>query len=74
MPIYKYKCEKCNHAFEKIVAVVDRDKVKCEKCKKSPRRLFTKIDVTYKGTGFYATDYKKAASDCKFPMEIKRES
>lgn len=33
MPIYAYRCEKCNHNFEQYVADYDkRDEVKCNMC------------------------------------------
>jgi putative FmdB family regulatory protein len=32
MPIYEYKCEKCNHSFEKLVFISDRKVVVCPKC------------------------------------------
>jgi len=31
MPIYKYKCKKCGHKFEKLV--FGQEKIKCPKCK-----------------------------------------
>lgn len=34
MPIYTFKCVKCNYEFDKIMPFSDFDKkVKCEKCK-----------------------------------------
>jgi putative FmdB family regulatory protein len=32
MPIYEYKCENCNHAFEKLVFTGDDEGVECPKC------------------------------------------
>lgn len=35
MPLYDYKCPKCNHKFEKLVKISDFDKpVNCEGCQK----------------------------------------
>ena len=31
MPIYTYKCIKCENRFEKIVPIAERDNQKCEK-------------------------------------------
>lgn len=32
MPIYQFKCLKCENDFDEIVALVDIDKTKCPKC------------------------------------------
>ncbi len=32
MPIYEYKCEKCNHIFEKLVFTSNNEKIECPKC------------------------------------------
>ena len=32
MPIYEYKCEKCEHIFDEILSVSNRDKPMSEPC------------------------------------------
>ena len=32
MPIYEYKCEKCNHSFERLVFKSDKNVIDCPKC------------------------------------------
>lgn len=32
MPIYEYKCEKCNHLFERLVFKGDKKDINCPKC------------------------------------------
>lgn len=32
MPIYEYKCEKCNHSFERLVFKSDNQDIDCPKC------------------------------------------
>lgn len=32
MPIYEYKCKKCDACFEKLVFAGDRDPVECPEC------------------------------------------
>lgn len=63
MPTYEYECKKCGHHFEKSQNMVDKPISICPKCKKkSLRRLIgAGSGIIFKGSGFYATDYKKAA-------------
>ncbi len=32
MPIYEYKCEKCESCFEKLVFTGDKESVECPEC------------------------------------------
>ncbi len=32
MPIYEYKCEKCESCFEKLVFTGDKEPVECPEC------------------------------------------
>jgi len=32
MPIYEYRCKKCNNNFEKLVSLSKKDKIKCPRC------------------------------------------
>ncbi len=32
MPIYEYRCEKCNSSFEKLVFAGEEGEVKCPEC------------------------------------------
>lgn len=34
MPIYEYKCETCNHSFEKLVFKGDDETIACPECGK----------------------------------------
>lgn len=33
MPIYEYKCEQCDHCFEKLVFAGDEGNVECPQCR-----------------------------------------
>ncbi|MBU2540945.1 MAG: zinc ribbon domain-containing protein [Candidatus Omnitrophica bacterium] len=61
MPTYEYRCKNCKHEFELFQAMSDAPVKKCPKCKKlSARRLISAgAGIIFKGSGFYATDYKK---------------
>lgn len=42
MPLYEFRCRKCNHQFETIVFASDTEPVTCPKCKaKKPERLLS---------------------------------
>ena len=32
MPIYEYRCKKCNNSFEKLVFAGEEEDVKCPEC------------------------------------------
>ena len=48
MPIYEYKCDSCNHIFEKLV-FKDEDNVLCEKCKKETHKVMSTANFEIKG-------------------------
>ena len=62
MPTYEYACAKCGHRFEQYQPMSDEPLKKCPKCRKSGlRRLVGRgAGLIFKGSGFYATDYKKS--------------
>jgi len=61
MPTFDYKCNNCDHIFEKFKRLSeDLDLEKCPKCKSETKRMVScGTGIIFKGTGFYATDYKK---------------
>ncbi|MHB1036349.1 MAG: FmdB family zinc ribbon protein [Pirellulales bacterium] len=71
MPTYDYLCDACEHTFELFQSITAEAEKKCPKCgKRKLRRLFgTGAAIVFKGSGFYATDYrsdgykKRAAAD-----------
>jgi len=66
MPTYEYQCQKCAHAFEVFHSMKDNTVEKCPKCGGKTKRLIGPgSGIIFKGTGFYATDYKKAESGAK---------
>ena len=60
MPTYDYECEKCG-VFEHKQSIKDDAFEKCPKCGGSGiKRLVSRgSGIIFKGSGFYATDYKK---------------
>jgi putative FmdB family regulatory protein len=60
MPTYEYKCP-AGHLFEKFFSkITDQRRAKCPTCGKQAARMISGGGgFVFKGTGFYATDYKK---------------
>ena len=60
MSTYEYKCENCGFRFEKFQRINDVPFKKCPRCGKETKRLIGEgSGIIFKGSGFYATDYKK---------------
>lgn len=59
MPTYEYECSKCAKRFEKFQSMTDKPVKKCPKCGGRVERLIgTGSGIIFKGSGFYATDYR----------------
>ena len=59
MPIYEYKCLKCEHQFEVIQRFSDNPVESCPECnKKSVQKLVSAPSFRLKGGGWYETDFK----------------
>ncbi len=60
MPTYEYRCEACGHEFELFQSIKDPVQRKCPECGKLKlRRLIGPgAGVIFKGSGFFATDYR----------------
>lgn len=66
MPNYDYRCLTCGHEYELFQSISEKPSTKCPKCGKKVQRLIGGgSGVSFKGTGFYETDYKKSSgSSC----------
>ena len=59
MPIYEYKCSKCEHQFEVIQRFSDNPVEICPECnKKAVSKLVSAPSFRLKGEGWYETDFK----------------
>jgi len=66
MPTYEYECTECGHLFEVFQSITAEPIKKCPKCNGKARRLLgTGIGIIFKGSGFYATDYRKSQPTTK---------
>lgn len=63
MPIYEYKCDRCDTVFEVIQKFVDTPLTVHEACGGAVHRLISTSALQFKGSGFYITDYKKSGSN-----------
>lgn len=60
MPTYEYECQKCQHKFEAFQSITAKPLGKCPKCGAKAKRLISAgAGIIFKGSGFYATDYRK---------------
>lgn len=60
MPTYEYECTHCGHSFEAFQKITDKPLNKCPKCNNKVKRLISSgAGIIFKGSGFYATDYRK---------------
>lgn len=60
MPTYEYECTHCGHNFEVFQQITDPPKKQCPKCNQPLRRIIgAGSGIIFKGSGFYATDYRK---------------
>ena len=71
MPTYEYECLDCGVDFEAFQKMSDSVLEECPQCKGKVRRMISSgAGLIFKGSGFYATDYKnKSASP-----SIKKET
>ncbi len=59
MPIYEYQCTSCGHCFEVLQGINETPELSCAKCEGGEiKRVLSAGAFVFKGSGFYATDYK----------------
>ncbi|MFA5005144.1 MAG: FmdB family zinc ribbon protein [Candidatus Omnitrophota bacterium] len=78
MPTYEYECLNCKHKFEILQSITAKPLTRCPRCGKKVKKLISSTGgFIFKGSGFYATDYKKqgkstrqaAPAVCQKPKE-----
>ena len=62
MPIYEYKCLKCNHEFEAMQKFSESALSQCPNCAGPVKKLISRSSFHLKGSGWYLTDYAKKNS------------
>ena len=59
MPTYDYKCLACDARFEKFQSITAPAIEECPECSGKVKRLIgAGAGLIFKGSGFYATDYR----------------
>jgi putative FmdB family regulatory protein len=71
VPTYEYTCRDCGHTFEIVQSMWDEPLTMCPECGGSLRKVFAPPAISFKGSGFYATDHGKKA---KRPSETTAAS
>jgi len=61
VPTYSYACTECGNRFDAVQAFSDDALTDCPKCSGRLRKLFGKVGVVFKGSGFYRTDSRESA-------------
>jgi putative FmdB family regulatory protein len=60
VPTYSYACTECGNRFDAVQAFSDDALTDCPKCSGRLRKLFGKVGVVFKGSGFYRTDSRES--------------
>jgi putative FmdB family regulatory protein len=63
VPTYSYACTECDNKFDVVQAFSDDALTQCPECEGRLRKLFGKVGVVFKGSGFYRTDSRTSDSD-----------
>ncbi|CAN5588234.1 hypothetical protein BH24ACT20_BH24ACT20_08910 [soil metagenome] len=58
MPIYEYKCEN-GHVFDVMQKISEDSLQECVECGAPVRKVLHPVGISFKGSGFYSTDYSK---------------
>jgi putative FmdB family regulatory protein len=64
VPTYQYACTNPDgkHEFEVVQSFTDAPVSECPECSSPVRKVYGSVGVVFKGSGFYRTDSRKAAT------------
>jgi putative FmdB family regulatory protein len=60
VPTYSYACTECDNKFDVVQAFTDDSLTECPQCNGRLRKVFGKVGVVFKGSGFYRTDSRES--------------
>ncbi len=72
MPIYEYKCDN-GHLFDVMQKMSEDPLAACIECSAPVRKVMHPVNISFKGSGFYSTDYKNASRSEKMEKSEKSE-
>ncbi len=71
MPVYEYECLKCGHTFTREQSIKAAPLKRCPVCRGKVERLISAgVNFIFKGSGFYATDYRSG----EYAEKAKKEA
>jgi putative FmdB family regulatory protein len=73
MPTYEYVCKSCGHLFEIVQSMRDEPLTECPECGGELRKVFAPPAISFKGSGFYATDHGKKAKPSETSGDTKKK-
>jgi putative FmdB family regulatory protein len=59
MPIYEFRCKKCQDQIEVFQKLSDKPPTRCRKCGGRMEKQFSRTSVLFNGEGWYVTDYAR---------------
>jgi putative FmdB family regulatory protein len=62
LPTYEYACTACGHRLEAVQSFSDDPLTECPECGSALRKVYGAVGIVLKGSGFYKTDSRAAAS------------
>jgi len=65
VPTYQYACTACGEPLEVVQKFTDDSLTECPACTGQLRKVFSPVGIVFKGSGFYRTDSRTAASNGK---------
>lgn len=74
MPLYDYRCSKCQQVTEVRHGFDDAFAEPCPACGGALLRVFNPAPIVFKGSGFYVTDSRKGQSKSAESAPAKSEA
>jgi len=75
MPTYEYQCRECGHKFEAFQQMTQEPLKACPVCQGALQRLIgAGAGFIFKGSGFYATDYRSQGYKDRQKQEAKTDA
>ena len=73
MPIYEYKCEN-GHVFDVLQKMSDDPLAECIECGATVKKVLQPVGISFKGSGFYSTDYNNKKGPKEEPKKATATS